>query len=261
MAASHPGRIEEIVVKSRKEVEDGMVQAAEEILYELGVHGVHPEIMKTLGRLKFRTSYGQNQLLHAQRSRAWWPATWPPRWGSMSTMTKRWRLLHDVGKGSDARAGRHARRAGLEPVQEVQRAGPGAERDQGASRRGAASLRRDLPGHCRRRDQRARPGARREMFETYVKRLEKLEEIATRVPRRRALLRDPGRPRDPRDGRSGERERYRHDGAERADRTAARGRAAVSRADQGRGNPRDPRGGLSHADGKDTSPKDDAENN
>ena len=62
----HPGRIEEVVAKSRKEVEDGMQQAAEEILYELGVHGVHPEVVKVLGRLKFRTSYGQNQLLHSK---------------------------------------------------------------------------------------------------------------------------------------------------------------------------------------------------
>src|SRR5688572_21780062 len=62
----HPGRIEEVVGKARKEVENGMREAAEEILYELGIHGVHPEIVKVLGRLKFRTSYGQNQLLHSK---------------------------------------------------------------------------------------------------------------------------------------------------------------------------------------------------
>src|SRR5205814_4546172 len=61
----HPGRIEEVVAKSRIEIEEAMVQTAEEILYELGVHGVHAEIIKVLGRLKFRTSYGQNQLLHS----------------------------------------------------------------------------------------------------------------------------------------------------------------------------------------------------
>src|SRR5690606_34391927 len=62
----HPGRIEEVVAKSRKEVEEAMIQTAEEVLYELGIHGVHPEIVKVLGHLKFRTSYGQNQLLHSK---------------------------------------------------------------------------------------------------------------------------------------------------------------------------------------------------
>jgi ribonuclease Y len=66
----HPGRIEEVVAKAAEEVEKSMVEAAEEVLYELGIHNVHPEIVKTLGRLKFRTSYGQNQLLHARRSRS-----------------------------------------------------------------------------------------------------------------------------------------------------------------------------------------------
>ena len=62
----HPGRIEETVQKASVEVDEGMVSAAEEILYELGIHNVHPEIVKTLGRLRFRTSYGQNQLQHAK---------------------------------------------------------------------------------------------------------------------------------------------------------------------------------------------------
>src|SRR5688572_16811218 len=62
----HPGRIEEVVAKSRKEVDESMLQAAEEVLYSLGIHGVHPEIVKVLGRLKYRTSYGQNQLMHAK---------------------------------------------------------------------------------------------------------------------------------------------------------------------------------------------------
>ena len=61
----HPGRIEETVEKAGKEVERTMFEAAEEILYELGIHNVHSEIVKTLGRLRFRTSYGQNQLQHA----------------------------------------------------------------------------------------------------------------------------------------------------------------------------------------------------
>ena len=62
----HPGRIEEVVEKAAAEVEKGMIEAAEEVLYELGLHNVHGEIVKTLGRLRFRTSYGQNQLQHAR---------------------------------------------------------------------------------------------------------------------------------------------------------------------------------------------------
>src|SRR5688500_10041108 len=94
----HPGRIEEVVAKSRKEVEEGMVQAAEEILYELGVHGVHPEVIKTLGRLKFRTSYGQNQLLHSKEV-ALVAGNMAAEMGLNATMTKRMAMLHDVGKG------------------------------------------------------------------------------------------------------------------------------------------------------------------
>src|SRR5687767_13855042 len=94
----HPGRIEEVVAKSREEVEKGMVQAAEEILYELGVHGVHPEVVKTLGRLKFRTSYGQNQLLHSKEV-ALVAGNMAAEMGLNATMTKRMAMLHDVGKG------------------------------------------------------------------------------------------------------------------------------------------------------------------
>ena len=95
----HPGRIEEIVVKSRKDVEEAMVQSAEEILYQLGVHGVHPEVVKVLGRLKYRTSYGQNQLLHSKEV-AMVAGNMAAEMGLNATMAKRMGLLHDVGKGS-----------------------------------------------------------------------------------------------------------------------------------------------------------------
>ncbi|MGH7504210.1 MAG: ribonuclease Y, partial [Longimicrobiales bacterium] len=94
----HPGRIEEVVVNARKEVDDSMLQAAEEVCYGLGVHGLHAEIMKVLGRLKFRTSYGQNQLLHA-REVAIVAGNMASEMGLNAQMTKRMGLLHDVGKG------------------------------------------------------------------------------------------------------------------------------------------------------------------
>jgi ribonuclease Y len=94
----HPGRIEEVVAKARKEVEDSMLQAAEEVCYELGVHGIHPEVMKILGRLRYRTSYGQNQLLHAKEV-ALVAGNMAAEMKLDATMTKRMALLHDVGKG------------------------------------------------------------------------------------------------------------------------------------------------------------------
>ncbi|MDE3006380.1 MAG: Rnase Y domain-containing protein, partial [Gemmatimonadota bacterium] len=94
----HPGRIEEVVDKAAIEVEKGMVEAAEEVLYELGLHNVHPEIVKTLGRLRFRTSYGQNQLQHA-REVALLAANMASEMGLDVQGTKRAAILHDVGKG------------------------------------------------------------------------------------------------------------------------------------------------------------------
>ena len=94
----HPGRIEEMVEKAAGEVETAMVDAAEEILYELGLHNIHPEIVKTLGRLRFRTSYGQNQLQHA-REVALLAGSMAAEMGLDVQGTKRAAILHDVGKG------------------------------------------------------------------------------------------------------------------------------------------------------------------
>ncbi len=174
----HPGRIEEIVVKSRKEVEEGMVQAAEEVLYELGVHGVHPEIVKTLGRLKFRTSYGQNQLLHS-REVALVAGNMAAEMGLNPTITKRMGLLHDVGKGlTHEQEGTHVElgwnlcKKYNEPDQVLNAIR--AHHDEEPHRYAETFLVTAADAISG-----ARPGARREMFETYVKRLEKLEEIAT----------------------------------------------------------------------------------
>ena len=175
----HPGRIEEIVIKSKKEVEEGMVQAAEEILYELGVHGVHPEVVKTLGRLKFRTSYGQNQLLHS-REVAMVAGNMAAEMGLNATITKRMGLLHDVGKGlTHEQEGTHVElgwnlcKKYNEPDQVLNAIK--AHHDEEPHRYAETFLVTAADAISG-----ARPGARREMFETYVKRLEKLEEIATR---------------------------------------------------------------------------------
>ena len=177
----HPGRIEEVVAKSRTEVDEGMVQAAEEVLYQLGVHGVHPEIIKVLGRLKFRTSYGQNQLLHS-REVAMVAANMASEMGLDVVMTKRMALLHDVGKGlTHEHEGTHVElgwnlcKKYNEPDQVLNAIK--AHHDEEPHRYPETFLVTAADAISG-----ARPGARREMFETYVRRLEKLEEIANSFP-------------------------------------------------------------------------------
>lgn len=177
----HPGRIEDVVAKSRKEVENGMREAAEETLYELGIHGVHPEVVKVLGRLKFRTSYGQNQLLHSKEV-AMLAGNMAAEMGFDATLAKRMGLLHDVGKGmTHEHEGTHVE-LGWNLAKKY------GESDQVLN---AIKAHHDEEPHhypetflvtAADAISGSRPGARREMFETYVRRLEKLEEIATSFP-------------------------------------------------------------------------------
>jgi ribonucrease Y len=174
----HPARIEEVVAKARKEVDESMLQAAEEACYELGVHGVHPEVMKVLGRLRFRTSYGQNQLLHAKEV-ALVAGNMAAEMKLDATMTKRMALLHDVGKGlTHEHEGTHVELGWNlcskynEPDQVLNAIR--AHHDEEPHRYAETFLVTAADAVSG-----ARPGARREMLETYVKRLEKLEAIAT----------------------------------------------------------------------------------
>ena len=173
----HPGRIEEVVAKAAVEVDEAMVQAAEEILYELGIHNLHPEIVKTLGRLRFRTSYGQNQLQHA-REVALLAGTMAAEMGLDVQGAKRAGVLHDVGKGmTHEHEGTHVElgyrlcKKHDEPplVLNAIRAHHDEEPHFFAETF-LVSAADAISG--------SRPGARREMFEGYVKRLEKLEELA-----------------------------------------------------------------------------------
>ncbi|HEX5726613.1 MAG TPA: ribonuclease Y [Longimicrobiaceae bacterium] len=177
----HPGRIEDVVAKSRKEVENGMREAAEEILYELGLHGLHPEIVKVLGRLKFRTSYGQNQLLHSKEV-AMLAGNMAAEMGFDAQLAKRMGLLHDVGKGmTHEHEGTHVelgwnlcKKFG-EPPQVLNAIKAHHDEEPHLFPESFLVTAADAISG-------SRPGARREMFETYVKRLEKLEEIATSFP-------------------------------------------------------------------------------
>jgi ribonucrease Y len=173
----HPGRIEELVEKSQKEVEESMIRAAEEVLYELGIHGVAPEVVRVLGRLKFRTSYGQNQLLHS-REVALLAGHMALELKADAVMARRMGVLHDVGKGlTHEQEGTHVelgynlckRYGETDQVLNAIR----AHHDEEPHRYPETFLVTAADAISG-----ARPGARREMFETYVKRLEKLEEIA-----------------------------------------------------------------------------------
>jgi ribonuclease Y len=177
----HPGRIEEVVDKSRQEVEESMVQAAEEVLYELGIHNVHQEIVKTLGRLKFRTSYGQNQLQHAKEV-AQLAGSMAAEMGLDVQETKRAGVLHDVGKGlTHEHEGTHVelgyRLCKKHKETEIVLNAIKAHHDEEAHyfpETFLVTAGDAISG--------SRPGARREMFEGYVKRLEKLEELAMEHP-------------------------------------------------------------------------------
>jgi len=177
----HPGRIEEVVEKSRLEVEGSMLQAAEEVLYELGIHNVHQEIVKNLGRLKFRTSYGQNQLQHAKEV-ALLAGNMAAEMGLDVQETKRAGVLHDVGKGlTHEHEGTHVelgyRLCKKHGESEIVLNAIKAHHDEEPHHFPETFL--VTAGDA---ISGSRPGARREMFEGYVKRLEKLEELVMEHP-------------------------------------------------------------------------------
>ncbi len=173
----HPGRIEETVEKAASEVEASMIEAAEEVLYELGLHDVHPEIVKTLGRLKFRTSYGQNQLQHA-REVALLAGSMAAEMKLDVQGTKRAALLHDVGKGmTHEHEGTHVelgyrlcRKHDETPLVLNAIRAHHDEEPHFFAETFLVTAADAISG--------SRPGARRAMLEGYVKRLEKLEELA-----------------------------------------------------------------------------------
>ena len=177
----HPGRIEEMVEKAAGEVEQTMIEAAEEILYELGLHNVHPEIVKTLGRLRFRTSYGQNQLQHA-REVALLAGSMAAEMGLDVQGTKRAAVLHDVGKGmTHEHEGTHVelgyrlcKKHEETPLVLNAIRAHHDEEPHFFAETFLVTAADAISG--------SRPGARREMFEGYVKRLEKLEELAMEQP-------------------------------------------------------------------------------
>jgi ribonucrease Y len=173
----HPGRIEDVVDKSRKEVEEMIQHSAEEILYDTGVHGLHPELVSLLGRLKFRTSYGQNVLQHSKEVSI--------LCGLIAAeldldvdMAKRAGLLHDIGKAVDHEAEGTHTQIGVALCQKYNE--PETVVNSVASHHDDVEQTSLISVVVQASDalSGARPGARRETLETYVKRLNKLEKIA-----------------------------------------------------------------------------------
>lgn len=173
----HPGRIEEVVSKVTKDLDIDMREAGEQATFDVGAHGVHVELIKTLGRLKYRTSYGQNVLQHSLEV-AFLCGVMAAELGLDVTLAKRAGLLHDIGKavdheveGSHAIIGRDLAKKYGEQEEIAYAIGAHHEDVPILSVLDVLVQSADaLSG--------ARPGARKEMLQSYVKRLEDLEGIA-----------------------------------------------------------------------------------
>ena len=173
----HPARIEEVVIKVKQEMEQHIKEEGDKACFELGVHSLHPELIKLVGRMKYRTSYGQNCLQHSKEV-AWLAGMMASEIGADNKLAKRMGLLHDIGKaltheqeGSHPELSLQVLTKYNESKQVINAALCGHEDVKAETIE--ATLVEAADGISA-----ARPGARRDVLESYIKRLAKLEEIA-----------------------------------------------------------------------------------
>lgn len=177
----HPARIEEVVAKTKKLIEDEIVETGERTVIDLGIHGLHPELIRMVGRMRYRSSYGQNLLQHS-REVANFCATMAAELGLNVKLAKRAGLLHDIGKVPDDNPEMPHALLGMELAQKYKEHPDvcnaiGAHHDEIEM----TSLISPIVQACDAISG-ARPGARREVVESYIKRLKDLEALALSYP-------------------------------------------------------------------------------
>ncbi len=177
----HPARIEEIVNKVRKQVEEEVIETGKRTTIDLGVHGLHPELIKLVGKMKYRSSYGQNLLQHA-RETANLCAVMASELGLNPKKAKRAGLLHDIGKVSDEEPELPHAILGMKLAEKYKEKPEicnaiGAHHDEVEMQTMLAPIVQVCDAISG-----ARPGARREIIEAYIKRLNDLENMAMSYP-------------------------------------------------------------------------------
>jgi len=177
----HPARIEEVVAKTKKQIEDEIVEIGERTVIDLGIHGLHPELIRMVGRMRYRSSYGQNLLQHS-REVANFAATMAAELGLNVKHAKRAGLLHDIGKVPDDNPEVPHAILGMQLAEKYKEHPDvcnaiGAHHDEIEM----TALISPVVQACDAISG-ARPGARREVVENYIKRLKELEELALSYP-------------------------------------------------------------------------------